>query len=527
MPQFNKKGTSIRGYVVAEHHNQLVTGIIKTQGFIGRNFDPRVETLDWKIRNLQEQEVIFDDYSCPDVNFTWNVVENNPIRGITVQYLVEITPPGSISNFRLDFGDGNFTTTDLEGQHRYAINARMDPVIRVSNDKCQIIQTPIERANPAEPPPEIQAVFEIPIPEIPDFPDFTFVPCDVPEPDINLPPLVTPCFSIEGQFGPIPSVIIGPDINMVSNVTITTNNPIQILHSVVTITGGDSIPSIIIIDPPIPPTIIIDPPIPPTIIIVPPDSNITVDLNISDMPRLEVDWGTPPEMEVAMTFARAVKTPQRFAVDDKLTSEFGVEFADLFEVNDSMKVEYETVGIPSEIKIILPEDPVVRLDASSLDDRKIKIDATDVNLPTNIQIYGPESPIPNSISFDASSLVDVIERFESLKIKIDVPEIPNTIQLKTDNQIPNIILVEMPKPIPDRIIVESNIPDRILLEGPIGIPLLLPDDFSLPVKFPDKMPEIELVWKGSPIEVKITMDEILGKDENGNQQCVMIVPCKN
>lgn len=524
--KFNKKGTWIRSYVVAEHHNQIVTSILKTQNFIGYNFDTRKETLDWRIRNLRELQIIFDDFNCPDINFTWNIIENDPVSGILAEYLIQITPPGIISSFRLDFGDGDFTTTDLQGQHRYAVNATVDPVIRVSNDKCQIIQTPIERANPAEPPPNVEPVFEIVVPEAPDIPDFTFVPCEVPEPDINLPPLIVPCLSLEGQVGPIPSIIDGPNINLVSNVVITSNEPINIAYSTVEITGN-TLPSVIIVDmPPIPPTIIIDPPIPPTIVIVPPQSNIVLDLDIGQLPRIEVDWGTPPEMEVAMTFAKAIKTPERFAVDDKLISEFGQEFADLFETKQTMKVEYEQVGIPSEIKVVLPEESSVRLDTSELANKKIQIDSSGINIPSNIRIYGPDSPIPNSIAFDASELIESIEKLQNISpIKIDASNIPSSIKLDIEKEIPKTILVEMPRPIPEKIVVESSIPDKIILEGPTGIPLLIPDEFALPIKFPDKMPEIELVWRGSPIEVKVTMDEVINKEADG-KNCVMIVPCK-
>lgn len=522
--QFNKKGSWVRSYVVAEHHNQLVMALMKTQDFIGYNFDPRTKTLDWRIRNLQELEVIFDDYNCPDVNFTWNILENDPVRGILAEYSLEITPPGTISSFRLDFGDGEFTTSALNGQHRYAINSRVDPVVRVANDKCQIIQTPIERINPAEPTAIEEQVFEIPIPEFPDIPDFTFVPCEVPEPEINLPPLVTPCISIEGQVGPIPSVIVGPTINMVSNVTITSNNPVNILYSNITITGPN-IPSLIIVDAPIiPPTIIIDPPIPPTIIVLPPESVIAVSLDLTDIPRLEVDWGRPPEMEVAMTFARPVKAPQRLAVDDNVLKEFGEEFADLFETNQTMQIQYEPVGIPSEITVIMPDDMSIKLDANDLETKKIKIDASDLELP-QIKIHGPDSPIPNSIAFDASELVQAIETLRSIDpIRIDTSDIPKSIKLEMEKEIPNTIVVEIPKPIPEKIIVESNIPDKIILEGPTGIPLILPEEFYLPIKFPEKMPEVELVWRGNPIEVKITMDQILDKEADG-KNCVMIVPC--
>jgi hypothetical protein len=523
--RFNKKGTWIRSCVVAEHHNQLVDCIMKTQNFIGFNFDSRMETLDWRIRNLRELEVIFDDFNCPDINFTFNIIENHPVRGTLARYSLEITPPGSINNFRLDFGDGTFTTSELEGEHRYAVNARIDPVVRVSNDQCQIVQTPIERSNPAEPPPEVIEKFDFPIPEFPDVPDFIFVPCEVPEPDINVPALVVPCISIEGQIGAIPSIIQGPNINLVSQVTITATNPVNITQSVVQIIGGDNIPNVIIIDPPIPPTIIIDPPIPPTIVIVPPQSNITLDLDFAELPRLEVDWGTPPEMEVALTFAQQVKTPQRFAANEALLSEFGEEFADLFDVSHTMKVEYEPVGIPSEIKVLPPDLKDIKVDTRDLFTRKIQIDTTGVNIPTDIHIYGPESPIPNSIKFDASDLperIDLVYRGEA--IPIDASSMPKVITVEMEKEIPHKILVEMPRPIPEKIIVESNIPERIILESPKAIPIVVPEDVVLPVKFPDKMPEVELVWRGNPIEVKVTMDEIAGEKQEG-RNCFMMVPC--
>ena len=505
----NKKGTWIRGYVVAEHHNQIVDCILKTQNFIGYNFDPRVETLDWRIRNLQELDVIFDDYNCPDVNFTFNITENSPTNGILTEYSIEVTPPGSISNFRLDFGDGEFTTTELEGTHRYAINARIDPVVRISNDKCQIIQTPVERINPAEPVSQQNQVFDFVVPEIPPVPEFRFVPCEVPEPEINLPPLVVPCISIEGQIGPIPSVIVGPTINMVSNVVITSNNPVQILHSVVSIIGGD-LPSIIIIDPPIPPTIII----------IGPPSNLAVELDFVNAPKLEVDWGMPPAMEVALTLAKPVSSPERFAADAALMEEFGPEFSDLFELSNTVQVEYEPVGIPSEIKVILPEDGI-NLNTNDLFDKKIKIDTSDVNIPTNIFIHGPDSPIPNSIKFDATDLIEAIDMLKNLEpLKIDKTDLP-TIKLQVDDPIPEKIIVEMVKPIPETITligpetIELKAPNSIPLSIPegIGVPLILPENFSVPVS-----------WSGAPIEVKITMDK-LTEAANDAGSCVKIVPC--
>ena len=530
--RFNKKCSWIRSYVVAEHHNQLVNAILQTEDFIGYNFDPRQETLDWRIRNLQELQIVFDDYNCPDVNFTFNIVEDDPVTGKLAEFLIEITPPGTINTFRLDFGDGDFTTTDLEGSHRYALNASVDPVVSVANDKCQLIQTPIERVNPQEPQAQIEEVFDIPIPEIPEFPDFTFVPCDVPEPDINLPPTVFPCVSLEGQVGPIdiPSFISieGPDINLVSNVTITgidlPDGGINITQSVVEIIGGTDIPSIILIDPPVPPTIIIDPPIPPTIVIVPPSSSIVLALDAHSLPRLEVDWGMPPEMEVALTLAKSVKKPTLFSADQDKINEFGEEFADLFEASNTMKVEYESVGIPEEIKIIPPREsdmPKMRLDVTDVPE-KIKLDSSEVDIPKSIKIFGPDDPIPNTIRFDATEVpeaIDLIYKGTAIPVKVETE-----VTLKVEEVNFPSIKVEMPQEIPSTISMIYDGPEVINVNMPQSIMLEIPENAGIPLLFPEEMPQVELVYKGSPVEVKITMDEILNKSEDG-RNCVMITPC--
>jgi hypothetical protein len=514
--KFNKKGTWIRSFVVAEHHNQLVESILQTEDFIGYNYTPDQDTLDWKIRNLEALEVIFDDFDCPDINFTFNIVQNNPVTGIVANYLVQVG--GNANSYRLDFGDGSFTTTELQGSHTYALNATVDPVVTVTNDKCQVVQTPIERSQPGEPPAQIQQVFNIPIPECPAFPDFTFVPCVVPEPDINLPPLVVPCISIEGTIGPIPSVITGP--SFFSQIVVTGLSNVNI-PSTIEITGPN-IPPIILVEPPIPPTIIIEPPIPPTIVIIPPQSSIVLALDASDLPRLEVDWGMPPNMEVALTLAKQVKMPQKFSADSAIVKEFGSEFADLFEASGTMKVEYEPVGLPSEIMIVAPDSlPSVMLDTSSLTDKKIKIDSSEVHIP-DIKIYGPDEPIPTSIRLDASEVpetFDLVYKGGPIPVKVDTE-----VTLKIESTLPERIIVDIPTPIPERIILDaSQLPDKIILEGPLSIPLSMPENFGIPVLFPEKMPEMEIVYRGAPIEVKITMDEILEKSAAGH--CVQIVPC--
>ena len=233
----NRSGAEVRGFVVAEHHNQLVDAILNIENFVGENFTTDKTTLDWRIRNLQSLPVIFDDFTCPDVIFDFFIVSDDPATGIVAQYAITID--GTFTSYRLDFGDGEFTTTSTRGTHRYAPNASIDPVITVTNSKCTSVQTPITRTLAAEPTavsPETN--FEIKIPTLPNIPTFTIPTIPIPSNIVQPPPIVFPCVDIGGtNIGPIniPSIIVvEPPIN---------------IPSVINITGGISIPSTIDISP--------------------------------------------------------------------------------------------------------------------------------------------------------------------------------------------------------------------------------------------------------------------------------------
>jgi hypothetical protein len=514
--RFNPKGTWVRSFVVAEHHNQIATAILKVEDFVGYNFDPRQETLDWRIRNLQELDVIFDDYNCPDVNFIFTIVENNPTTGILADYSVQITPPGNINTFRLDFGDGTFTTSALSGTHRYAQNASIDPIVSVGNDQCQAIQTAITRENPSEPPPIIPDVFEFPVPESIDIPDFTLVPVEVPEPDVALPPIVQPCFSFEGQIGPLPSVIIGPDINLVSTVEIIgPDNPVNLPHSVIRIEGDVNVPSLIFVD--ITPTIVIDPPIPPTIVIVASQASaLSFDVNFANVPKLEVDWGGSPKMEVELAFA---KTPKVRALS---SNEFGDEFSDLFEAEEHTTIEYETVGLPSSIELIAPKIEDINFNVDNIP-KTIELELKECNIPKDIYVHAEGALQTGVINIQGLSDVHLIHDLHD-GIELIAPK---AIPVEFVGELPKIV-VEMAQPIPDRIIIDaSGLPTSIPVTGiPDFLEVRFPEEMpEIGVKFPDKMPEMELVYRGTPIEVKITMDQLLKSSEDGGS-CVMIVPCR-
>jgi len=229
-------------------------------------------------------------------------------------------------------------------------------------------------------------------------------------------------------------------------------------------------------------------------------------------------------MEVVMTMARQVRKPTRLTLDAAVASEFGEEFADIFDESNTMAVEFEAAGMPTEIALLPPSSmPGVRIDPGDLFDRTLKVEYAGVPLPDSIKIYGPDTPLPTSISIDGMpEEVDLVYR--GGPIPVDASAVPQIIRLVPDKAIPERIIVEQLRPLPDRIAVEYVGPTTLTLEPPPPIPILVPEGVGLPVIFPEKMPELEVVWKGAPIEVKVTMDDILPRNREG-RNCVMITPC--
>ncbi len=240
---YNLAGTPIRGFVIAEHHNQLVKAIINIENFVGIDFDENQKTLDWKIRNLFNTPPIFDDYGCPDVNFTIITLNKDPNSGTLISFNLSIT--GDYKNFIINFGDGTSTTNQLNGTHLYPISASIDPVVNVETNNCNIVQTPINRDKFEEPsiPVGPEPIF-IQIPECPALPPLDINIPSIPQPVINIPPIIFPVFDIGIPNINIPSVItVDPPIPSLINF-----GPIDKIPSLIEF-GPISIPSVILIVP--------------------------------------------------------------------------------------------------------------------------------------------------------------------------------------------------------------------------------------------------------------------------------------
>jgi hypothetical protein len=534
--KFNAAGTWVRGFVIAEHHNQLVDVLLNMEDFVGVNFDNRVETLDYRIRHLNETPIIFDDFSCPDVSFFFEIIKNDPASGVVAQYEIQIG--GNFNTFRLDFGDGAFTSSERSGTHTYALNSQIDPVVTITNNQCQIIQTPITRENPSTPQPvQEPPIFNVTIPEVIDIPPI-IVPSITPPPiKIDIPPLLFPCIDITPfpgisiNIGPInvqvPSVVSFTPINIPSVVSFTPIN----LPSIISFTPIN-LPSIIDFGPapsfspigfgPAPSIAPIEFGPAPSIAPINVDVTVTVDaggipscIPICDSPsHIAVDWGAPPTLNVAFVqsiSAQSAKRRQKTKEEIELERELGEEFSEFFadQGDDSaFQVEYTNVGIPHEITIKPPEFADIKL----VHDLPHKIDLELVNIP-EIRIANIDA-IPKSIEL-VSDLPSII------RVEHDIPSV-----ITLEHNLPNEIrLVGMEK-IPDSIYLDaSGIPDTIQVVGvPQTIELKAPESIKLVL---DENVEVPLVYKGAPIELKIDMPkEWSGEGADGEDYpCVMIVPC--
>jgi PKD repeat protein len=542
--RFNASGTSVRGFVIAEHHKQLADAIIDIEDFVGENFSPDTSTLDWRIRNLQNTPPIFDDSGCPTVVLTIEFLSSDPASGTVMSYTVDIT--GTIQTFLLQFGDGFQTTSTQPGTHTYAPNGNIDPVVTVTNGNCTITQTAIRRTSSNEPVVNSGGGgIVVGVPVISPFPGINV---SIASTDFDLPiiPINFPCLTlgisgissfnipsiidVHGNIpsvidihGSIPSVITLsgisiPDTIIISGPSIPTH--ISITPPIISFTNP-AIPSVIVINNPGIPATINFGPLPnfPTIQFAQPFFPIVQfgpvqfpavqfmvpdfpNVNFGDPPTVSVDWGTPPVISCACSItcpgAASVAAWQQTYVED-----LGFE-----ETEESPNVEYNFAGIPSEIKIVPANIP--------------QYIALKHNFKDTINVVVPSIP---SISIDASNVPKEIRVIapEIKDIRLIADDVPRVIKIEHD--IPSLIKIENPG-IPDVISIDSS---KMISEIKItGCPDFITLKHDLPafisLILPDNKPMIEVKPLDVNISVHLDMKKIM--TENGNEpDCFYFVPC--
>jgi len=548
----NKSGTSIRGYVIAQHHNQLVNAIINLEKYIGTDDTIEISesgvntpsetiksvrsTLDWKIKSLRNVPDDLDDHDAPNVIFEVRIINSNSFEGTTIEYEVTITGP--YTNVVINFGDGSSTTDLGPNIHIYAPGGYPDPYVKVSNEKTEVIVSPEIRIftqinnflyDPGDTIVDIDIEqpdpFEIPLPEIPFIP--TFVPPDVPtcENIINTPPIVFPCLNVDipsfgfPSFPTFPSIYI--NVPSFPSIFISINVPsiINISPSIpdtINVIGADGIISVTGFPDNLPVTgipesinVTIDGTIPETITVIPP---VIPPITFTEITIPPVQFATPPTLTCIVSIVCPTggggftkKRPQTPLYDFPQDEIDAMALANL----DLDNLDF---NLPSEIFVRIPEMSDIQL----VHDLPAIIRVESPKIP-NIKIEVPEFNIPKEIRFNYDGLPSAIE--------LTAKDLPKSILLDASS-LPKSIPLDVPKEFPKIKIDASDIPDKIQVTGiPSTIELVgAPSEIKLVL--PEK-PEVELVYRGAPIDLKINLDigRLTGDSENA--QCVAIVPCTN
>jgi hypothetical protein len=461
----NNAGSEVRGYVVAEHHNQIVNAILNIESFVGENFSTDQKTLDWRIRHLQQLSTIFDDFTCPTINFSYETISNDPATGIVIQYSIVVD--GIFTSFRLDFGDGEFTTTSLAGTHQYSPNALIDPIVTVSNSKCTIVQSPIERNATSEPTAApTTSTLLIEVPTIPNFPTFNIPTISEPSNIVTIPPIVFPCLDI-GPIGPI------------------------------------NIPSIIVVEPPINiPSLITFGPVP----------NFATKITFSPLPTLpsKITFGPIPTLPQTITFGPLPTFPTEIKFGPLPTFPTEIKFGPL--PTFPTEIKFGPIPIfPTQINVgPLPTFPT-QINVGPLPTFPTQINVGPLpKFPTEIK-FGPLPKIPTEIKFGPLPKIPTEIKFGPLpniptEIKFGpLPKIPTEIKFGPLPKIPSKITFG-PVNIPRTINVVDNIPPTIaLVGGPSSITLVAPA--AIPLVSPGPIPlvgpsSIQLVGVPSSISLQ-------------------------
>jgi hypothetical protein len=465
--QWNPAGTWVRGFVIAEHHNQIVDTICRIEKFVGINFSALTPTLDYRIRNLRLIPIIFDDFGCPDVNFTFNIISEDPASGTDARFDIQIN--GDFTSFVLTFGDGTQTSSETSGTHHYAPNSTIDPVVTFTTPNCQIVQTPIIREISEQPQVPEEPRFDIPA--LPPFeaPPVIIFPFDLPLPDIQLPPLITPCVNTG-----IPSVVFFQPPNPIpSQVTVTGIPPSIAFVNV------PSFPSTINIVPSEFPAIKLDT----TGAKIPIDAStlsgakIGIDTSALSGAMIGVDWSGAPTLSVQIVCPGETSCPTTSAIS---CSTAGYQYMPLVGGDpfapprtEELDVQYDVVGFPSEIRLLPPDNLRLTHD-----------------LPESIRLEVPVIPDINVIAPNIPSIIRVEGIKIPEKIELDAASLPKSIPVTG---------------IPETIRIEHNIPDTITIT---------------------LAEETKKIFEEGLPPVKLRFDTQALADDLENLQCVAIVPCK-
>lgn len=191
------KGSYVRGYIMAEHHMLAAKGAMAIQKHIGANFSEDEQSLDFRLRDLNEICVEGDDWPCPEITFDFRPVETEDECVVINTFQFNLTVDGNFSSFGIFFGDGQSSTDNLNPIHSYPPNSRVEPSVFASNENCRVANASFEdQAQSVSDIPEIPGLVcpEITVPDIPAIPEALIPNFTAPTTIINID---TPSFPFQ------------------------------------------------------------------------------------------------------------------------------------------------------------------------------------------------------------------------------------------------------------------------------------------------------------------------------------------
>jgi len=181
-------------------------------------------------------------------------------------------------------------------------------------------------------------------------------------------------------------------------------------------------------------------------------------------------------------------------------------FVDDFNTDD-FEIEIGDLGIPSEIKVVAPKFPDIKVLHDMPEFIELKSD-----IPSRIIVYQADV-LPKEIKIVADSVPDAIA--------IDASSVPKSIVMDASS-IPSFISVIAPD-LPSVIKLDgSGIPESIKVTGiPDSIEVRVPNEIVARLEVPENL-EVPLVYRGDPVPVRFDASVI---SDSGEQMCFALVPC--
>ncbi len=193
-------------------------------------------------------------------------------------------------------------------------------------------------------------------------------------------------------------------------------------------------------------------------------------ISFSTPPTISVDWRTPPTLSCIVTVACPVSSTSG---SSSPMQGFAADFQDGFGMVEDIPVTLNDIGIPEEIRLVVPNIPDMKLIHDLPTELRLVHD-----LPTELRLVHDlhkeiklnADDVPKSIPVDASSMPKVI-------LVEPAPNFPTVIRLELD--MPQSLQV-------------TGFPKSIELVGPSFIQLVMPED-----------PVVRMVFDGAPLQLTL------------------------